>query len=129
MSCSTSTTWTSTSAGPASTWTPTTCPGSAASCGTAMAEPVLRALHDLDGGCVALPSGPAEPIDRLAAGLALTAADRDLLVLALLGHHHEGVAAILRGLHPRGEPWATAGLACLLAERGAVAPGQDAFAR
>ncbi|WP_250037749.1 ATP-binding protein [Paractinoplanes maris] len=69
-----------------------------------------------DGGCLALPAGPAEPIDRLVAGLGLATADRDLLVLSLLANQHEGTAAILRALHPRGEPWATTGLAVMLGE-------------
>jgi len=76
-----------------------------------------------DGGCLDLATGAAEPVDRLVRALALGAADRDLLVLSLLAHHHEGVAAVLRDVHPQGQPWATVGLAALLAEGGALAVG------
>ncbi|WP_143263967.1 ATP-binding protein [Amycolatopsis kentuckyensis] len=73
-----------------------------------------------DGGCLDLPAGPAEPVDRLGAALGLGATDGDLLLLTLLGHQHEGTAAVLRGLHPCGEPWATTGLAARLAELGGL---------
>ncbi|SFO74829.1 ATPase family associated with various cellular activities (AAA) [Geodermatophilus dictyosporus] len=75
-----------------------------------------------DGGCLDLPSGPTQPVDRLVAGLALGTAERDLLALVLVGSHHEGVAAVLRGLHPQGRPWPTVGLAGSLAELGGL-PG------
>jgi hypothetical protein len=74
-----------------------------------------------DGGVVGLPQGDLQPIDRLIKALGIGAAERDLLVLSLVGHCHEGVAAILRGLHPEGRPWATLGLAATLAERGCLA--------
>src|SRR4051794_33926019 len=78
--------------------------------------PGAAAPGPLDGGCLDLPTGAAQPIDRLVSGLALGALDRDLLLLTLVGHHHEGVAAVLRGLHPAGRPWPTVGLAAALAE-------------
>ena len=34
-----------------------------------------------------------------------------MLFLVAAAHHHEGVSAILRRLHPSGQPWPTAGLA------------------
>lgn len=74
-----------------------------------------------DGGVIGLPQGDLQPIDRLVKALGIGAAERDLLVLSLVGHCHEGVAAILRGLHPEGRPWATLGLAATLAERGCLA--------
>jgi hypothetical protein len=87
------------------------------------ALPGAGAPAPADGGCLDLPAGPAQPVDRVVAGLALDAAGRELLLLALLGHHHEGVAAVLRGLHPHGRPWPTVGLAATLAEFGALGSG------
>lgn len=55
-----------------------------------------------------------EPLDRLVAAASLTPFDVDLIVLAGLADHHEGLAAVLRAAHPRGEPWASAGLAARL---------------
>jgi len=55
-----------------------------------------------------------DPLERLEAGFALSPADTDLLLLAGLADEHEGYAGVLRGLHPRGEPRATAGLAAQL---------------
>ena len=95
--------------------------------GDAAAARFLRGMQVLacpappDGGCLDLPVGPAEPVDRLVRALALGATERDLLVLSLLAHHHEGVSAVLRGLHPYGLPWPTVGLAALLAEHGSSA--------
>ncbi|HEU5387288.1 MAG TPA: ATP-binding protein [Streptosporangiaceae bacterium] len=74
-----------------------------------------------DGGVLGLPHGDPQPVDRLVTALGLGAGERDLLVLSLAGHCHEGVAAILRGLHPDGMPWPTVGLAATLAERGSLA--------
>ena len=57
------------------------------------------------------------PIERLIAALRLTPLEVSLVVLAGLPEVHEGIAGILRMLHPRGEPAATTGLAAqLLAE-------------
>ena len=92
-------------------------------------EPGARFLRGLpgagapgpaDGGCLDLPAGPTQPVDRLVAGLAVGRAERDLLLLTLLGHHHEGVAAVLRALHPSGRPWPTVGLAASLADDGGL---------
>ena len=55
-----------------------------------------------------------EPIDRLVAALALTPVELDLLLLAGLAEEHEGYAAVLRRVHPAGEPYPTAGLAARL---------------
>lgn len=74
-----------------------------------------------DGGVLGLPQGTPQPVDRLVKALGLGAAERDLLVLSLVAHCHEGVAAILRGLHPEGRPWPTVGLAATLAEHGCLA--------
>jgi hypothetical protein len=74
-----------------------------------------------DGGVLGLPQGGPQPVDRLVTALGIGATERDLLVLSLVGHCHEGVAAILRGLHPEGRPWPTVGLAATLAEQGCLA--------
>lgn len=60
------------------------------------------------------PPGEAHPIDRLADSLALSSAEMQLLMLGGLSEEHEGLASILRTLHPRGEPRATVGLAAQL---------------
>jgi hypothetical protein len=60
------------------------------------------------------PGGAPHPIDRLADRLALSQTEVELLLLAGLGEEHEGLATVLRTLHPRGEPRATAGLAAQL---------------
>jgi ATP-dependent 26S proteasome regulatory subunit len=75
-----------------------------------------------DGTCLDLPAnGQVEPVDRVVAALGLSAGECDLLLLAALAHQHEGVAAVLRGLHPEGRPWPTIGLAATLAELGLLA--------
>jgi ATP-dependent 26S proteasome regulatory subunit len=75
-----------------------------------------------DGTCLdLLAGGHVEPVDRLVTRLALPPIECDLAVLAALAHQHEGTAAILRGLHPQGHPWATVGLAGTLAELGLLA--------
>src|SRR5437763_1824308 len=61
--------------------------------------------------------GP-HPIDRFANGLGLEQAEIDVLLLAGAADEHEGLASVLRGLHPRGEPVPTAGLVAALAEAG-----------
>ncbi len=65
----------------------------------------------------------AEPshLDRLCATLGLTSVERDLVVLAGLPDEHEGYAGVLRNLHPRAEPGATAGLAAQLLAAGGLA--------
>lgn len=55
-----------------------------------------------------------QPLDRLTDALGLTAFEVDLLLLAGLPEEHEGLSAIMRELHPRGEPWPTIGLAAQL---------------
>src|SRR5262245_25674347 len=50
-------------------------------------------------------AGPPSPLDRLAGTLDLLPAERDLLLLSGLAEEHEGYAAVLRTLHPRGEPY------------------------
>jgi hypothetical protein len=63
------------------------------------------------------PVDALDPLDRLAQGLGLSSAEVELLLLAGLSEEHEGLAAILRALHPRHEPRATLGVAAqLLAE-------------
>jgi hypothetical protein len=52
-----------------------------------------------------------DPLAQLATTLALDARARDLLLAAGLPEEHEGYASLLRGLHPRAEPWLPVGLA------------------
>lgn len=58
--------------------------------------------------------GERTPLELLSAGFGLGPDERDLLVLAGLAEEHEGIAATLRSLHPRGEPHPTASLAALV---------------
>ena len=60
------------------------------------------------------PVGSPHPLDRLAASLALTALEVDVLLLAAMPEEHEGYASVLRSLNPRGEGRAAAGLAAQL---------------
>lgn len=60
------------------------------------------------------PLDTLDPLDRLAQGLALSAEEIELLLLAGLSEEHEGLAAILRTLHPRHEPRPSVGLAAQL---------------
>jgi hypothetical protein len=76
-----------------------------------------------DGSCLALPTSEPQPVDRLVARVGPVPLEIDLLALAALPHHHEGIAAILRGLHPDGRAWPTAGLAASLADLGLLAGG------
>jgi hypothetical protein len=64
------------------------------------------------------PAGAPHPLDRLADALALSLLEVDLLLLAGMAEEHEGFAAVLRTLHPRGEPRASVGLAAQLFCRG-----------
>ena len=59
-------------------------------------------------------SGAEQPIARLTKGLALSSFEVDLLLLSGLAEEHEAFAALLRSLHPRGEPRPTAALAAKL---------------
>ncbi|WP_127500897.1 ATP-binding protein [Actinoplanes solisilvae] len=54
------------------------------------------------------------PLDAVTTRFALTDAERDLLLLAGLPEEHEGLASTFRALHPRSEPYPTAGLAALV---------------
>ena len=54
---------------------------------------------------------------RIATRLGWTSAEVELLRLALMPDEHEGYAAVLRVLNPRGEPRPTAGLAAQLLHR------------
>jgi hypothetical protein len=56
----------------------------------------------------------AHPLDRLTRALGLSRFEIDLLVLAGLAEQHEAYAAVLRAVHPRGEPRPTLGLAARL---------------
>src|SRR5215207_3470506 len=60
------------------------------------------------------PEGDPHPLDRLTAGLGLSGTEVELLILAGMAEENEGHAAVLRSLHPRGEPRATVGLAAQL---------------
>jgi ATPase family associated with various cellular activities (AAA) len=80
-----------------------------------------RALDSFDGGIrTRAGEGPAQPIDRLLDGLGMSEEEASLLVLAGLPEEHEGFSAVLRSLHPRGEPWASVGLAAQLLFSGAA---------
>ena len=58
--------------------------------------------------------GGPEPLDRLAAGLRLSRAEIDLLILAGMPDEHEGFASVFRALHPRAEGRPSVGLAVQL---------------
>ncbi|HVI70095.1 MAG TPA: ATP-binding protein, partial [Pyrinomonadaceae bacterium] len=60
------------------------------------------------------PKGEEHPLDRLAHSLSLTPEELELLLLAGLSEEHEGLAALLRSLHPHAESRATVGLAAQL---------------
>jgi len=60
------------------------------------------------------PAGECKALRRLADGLRLSSLEGDLLLLAGLPEEHEGYAALLRQLHPQGEPRPTLGLAARL---------------
>ncbi len=68
----------------------------------------------LERMAAASPAGECEALRRLADGLLLSPLEVDLLLLAGLPEEHEGYAALLRQLHPQGEPWPTLGLAARL---------------
>jgi ATPase family associated with various cellular activities (AAA) len=74
-----------------------------------------------DGSVLDLPPAAAvQPVDRVAARLGLDTLDLDLLVLAALPGEREGLAAIVRNLHPEHRPAVTGGLAASLAEAGLI---------
>jgi len=62
----------------------------------------------------AIETGGLDPLDRLTRSLALSPEEVELLLIGGLSEEHEGLAAVLRTLHPRGEPRATVGLAAQL---------------
>ena len=75
----------------------------------------------MDGSVLDLPAAAAvQPVDRVAARLGLDALDLDLLVLAALPGEREGLAAVVRNLHPEHRPAVTGGLAAALAEAGLI---------
>jgi hypothetical protein len=76
----------------------------------------LRAMFEGAGQVGVAERRPAasDPLDRLTEALALSPCEVDLLLLASMAEEHEGYAAVLRTLHPRGEPWASVGLAARL---------------
>ncbi len=77
-----------------------------------------------DGSVLSLPAATeVQPVDRVAARLGLDALDLDLLVLAGLPGEREGLASVLRDLHPEHRPVATGGLAAALAEAGLIGGG------
>jgi hypothetical protein len=74
-----------------------------------------------DGSVLDLPAAAAaQPVDRVAARLGLDALDLDLLMLAALPGEQEGLAAIVRNLHPEHRPALTGGLVAALAEAGLI---------
>jgi hypothetical protein len=60
------------------------------------------------------PRDAPHPLDRLIDALGLSEVEAQLVVLAGLAEEHEGFAAVLRSLHPRGEPSPSLGLAAQL---------------
>jgi len=75
----------------------------------------------IDGSVLDLPAAAAaQPVDRVAACLGLDALDLDLLVLAALPGEREGLAAVVRTLHPEHRPAVTGGLAAALAGAGLI---------
>lgn len=66
-------------------------------------DPLLRRLPGIE-----------DPIDRVVAGYGLSPCELDMVLLAGMAEEHEGYAGVLQSLHPRGEPWATVGLAAQL---------------
>ncbi|MFC5219684.1 ATP-binding protein [Streptomyces coerulescens] len=94
---------------------------------------VLGTGHEAHGFLTALaaravpdaPGAGGHPVDRIAEGLRLTAAEVDLLLLAGLAEEHEGLSSVLRDLHPVRAPAATTGLAAVLCEAGALPGAPD----
>lgn len=65
------------------------------------------------------------PIDRLAKGVGLSRAQIDVLLLAGAAEEHEGLASVLRALHPAGLPAPTCGLVAAMAEAGLLTDAPD----
>jgi hypothetical protein len=76
----------------------------------AMAEASAERPRDAERGA----SQRTDALDRLVEGIGLSPFEVDLLLLAGMPEEHEGYGSVLRSLHPRGEPRATAGLAAQL---------------
>lgn len=75
--------------------------------GDLLAQLRLDVAHAREGG-------EDHALDRLARACRLSESDIDLLVLVGLTEEHEGYAALLRALHPAGEPRVTVALAAQL---------------
>lgn len=73
-----------------------------------------RPLGEFAGSALRRAGDAPHPVDHLAHRLGLDDAATDLVLLAGLPEEHEGYAALLRALHPRGEPWLPIGLAAQL---------------
>jgi hypothetical protein len=65
-------------------------------------------------GIALQPCAAPHPIDRLASRFSLSSTEIELLLLAGMPEENEGYSAVLRSLHPRGEPRPSAGLASQL---------------
>lgn len=65
-------------------------------------------------GFARVPGPGGHPLDRLAAGLALSPVEVDLILLAGMPEEHEGYGSVLRSLNPRGEARPNVGLAAQL---------------
>jgi len=71
-----------------------------------------RPVSDWTGGPLdRRPEGSPHPLDRLASALSLSPEETDLLLLAGMPEEHEGLSALFRTLHPRGESRPSVGLA------------------
>ncbi len=81
--------------------------------GTAIADAHRVALQDLARLGAPEQARPAT-LERLVTRLGLKPVDIDLLLLAGIAEQHEVLSALLSALHPRGEPWASVGLAARL---------------
>ena len=83
--------------------------GLAARLGALVTDPALRAAADaVMAGLRDKPASDAA-LDRLLDGYALSAFERDLVVLAGLPEEHEVLSHVARLRHPMGEPWLTPG--------------------
>ena len=74
-----------------------------------------RQLSDFQGGPQERrPDGPTHPLDRLMDLLQPSREEAELMLLAALAEQHEGLAAVLRTLHPRSESRISVALAARL---------------
>jgi hypothetical protein len=74
----------------------------------------LRAFVSRAGNGNGSHSHAEGPLDRVTSAFALAPCEVDLIVLAGMAEEHEGLANVLRALHPRREARATVGLAAQL---------------